>query len=90
MREMTDLLVLDLVDKGLVTDQMVLTIGYDIENLTDPDIRKRYKGPVTTDHYGRKVPKHAHGSINLGRKTSSTRLILDQKGDGGGRPCDGG
>ncbi len=77
VREMTDLLVLDLVDKGLVTDQMVLTIGYDIENLTDPDIRKRYKGPVTTDHYGRKVPKHAHGSINLGRKTSSTRLILD-------------
>nr|WP_300858479.1 DNA methylase [uncultured Acetatifactor sp.] len=77
VREMTDLLVLDLVDKGLVTDQMVLTIGYDIENLTDPNIRKRYKGPVTTDHYGRKVPKHAHGSINLGRKTSSTRLILD-------------
>lgn len=77
VREMTDLLVLDLVDKGLVTDQMVLTIGYDIENLTDPDIRKRYKGPVTTDHYGRKVPKHAHGSINLGRNTSSTRLILD-------------
>ncbi|MCI8801563.1 MAG: DNA methylase [Lachnospiraceae bacterium] len=77
VREMTDLLVLELVDKGLVTDQMVLTIGYDIENLTDPVIRKRYKGPVTTDQYGRKVPKHAHGSIHLGRKTSSTRLILD-------------
>ena len=76
-REMTDLLVLDLVDKGLVTDQMVLTVGYDIENLTDPDRRKAYKGEVTTDHYGRKVPKHAHGTVNLGRKTSSTRLITE-------------
>ena len=77
VREMTDLLVLDLVDKGLVTDQMVLTVGYDIENLTDPQIRKNYKGPVTTDHYGRRVPKHAHGSVNLSRHTSSTKLILD-------------
>ena len=77
VREMTDLLVLDLVDKGLVADQMVLTVGYDIENLTDPQIRKNYKGPVTTDHYGRKVPKHAHGSVNLSRHTSSTKLILD-------------
>lgn len=76
VREMTDLLVLDLVDKGLVTDQMVLTVGYDIENLADPQIRKRYKGPVTTDHYGRKVPKHAHGSVNLERHTSSTKQIL--------------
>ncbi len=77
VREMTDLLVLDLVDKGLVTDQMVLTIGYDIENLSNPEIKKYYKGPVTTDHYGRKVPKHAHGTENLGRRTSSTRLIMD-------------
>lgn len=77
VREMTDLLVLDLVDKGLVTDQMVLTVGYDIENLADPQIRKRYKGPVTTDHYGRKVPKHAHGSVNLERHTSSTKQILE-------------
>lgn len=77
VREMTDLLVLDLVDKGLASDQMVLTIGYDIENLTDPEIRKRYKGPVTTDHYGRKVPKHAHGTVNLEKQTSSTKLILD-------------
>ena len=74
---MTDLLVLDLVDKGLITDQMVLTVGYDIENLTDPVRRKRYKGPFTTDHYGRKIPKHAHGTVNLGRPTSSTRLIMD-------------
>lgn len=77
VREMTDLLVLDLVEKRLVTDQMVLTIGYDIENLTNPEIRKKYKGETTTDMYGRKVPKHAHGTTNLGCKTSSTKLILD-------------
>ena len=77
IREMTDLLVLDLVDKGLVTDQMVLTVGYDIENLTDPHRRKAYKGEVTTDPYGRKIPKHAHGTVNLGRKTSSTRQITE-------------
>lgn len=75
VREMIDLLVLDLVDKGLVTDQIVLTIGYDIENLTDPDRKKKYKGEVTTDHYGRKIPKHAHGTASLGRQTSSTMLI---------------
>jgi DNA polymerase V len=77
VREMTDLLVLDLVDKRLVTDQMVLTIGYDVENLTDPNRRKLYKGQITTDHYGRQIPKHAHGSINLSRQTSSTQLIMD-------------
>ena len=76
-REMADALVLDLVDKGLATDQIVLTIGYDIENLSDEGRRKQYKGPVTTDRYGRKVPKHAHGTANLGRYTSSTRLIVD-------------
>ncbi len=70
VREMTDMLVLDIVDKGLVTDQMVLTVGYDIENYG-------YKGKTETDHYGRTVPKSAHGSINLGRHTSSTRLILE-------------
>ena len=74
---MTDLLVLDLVDKGLVTDQMVLTVGYDIENLTDPKRRIAYRGEVTTDPYGRKIPKHAHGTANLGRRTSSTRLITE-------------
>ena len=76
-REMTDMLVLDLVDKGLVTNQLVLTVGYDIENLTDPDRRKAYKGEVTTDPYGRQIPKHAHGTVNLNRKTSSTRLITE-------------
>lgn len=77
VREMTDLLVLDLVDKRLVTDQLVLTVGYDIENLTDPKIKKSYHGAITTDHYGRSVPKSAHGTANLGRQTSSTKLIMD-------------
>lgn len=77
VREMTDLLVLDLVDKRLVTDQMVLTVGYDIENLSDPSIRRKYTGEITVDRYGRRVPKHAHGTANLGRLTSSTRLITD-------------
>lgn len=76
VKEMTDLLVLDLVDKGLVTDQMVLTIGYDIDNLTDPNIRKKFHGEVTTDRYGRKVPKHAHGTANLPEYTSSTKMIM--------------
>lgn len=77
VREMTDLLVLDLVEKKLVTDQMVLTIGYDIENLSNPAVRKSYQGEVTVDRYGRKVPKHAHGTVNLDRQTSSTKLITD-------------
>ena len=77
VREMADLLVLDLVDKGLVTNQMVLTVGYDRESLTDSNISRSYHGPVTTDHYGRKVPKHAHGTANLHRYTSSTKLITD-------------
>lgn len=70
--EMTDLLVLDLVEKGLVTDQMVLDIGYDIENM-----QKGYRGSVHIDRYGRSVPKPAHGSVNLGKYTSSSKLILD-------------
>lgn len=74
-REMTDSLVYDLVDKKLVTDQVVLTIGYDIENLRDEKIARNYHGEVTTDHYGRLIPKHAHGSQNLQKQTSSGRLI---------------
>ncbi len=77
VREMTDLLVLDLVEKKLVTDQIVLTVGYDIDNLTNPEIRNSYKGEVTTDRYGRQVPKHAHGTANLKRRTSSTKIIMD-------------
>ena len=75
LREMTDLLVLDLVDKGLVTNQMVLTVGFDIDNLSDP--ANAYKGEITIDHYGRKIPKHAHGSVNLEHYSSSTRTIID-------------
>jgi DNA polymerase V len=75
--EMIDMLALDLVDKGMITDQVVLTVGYDIENLTDPERRKKYKGPVTTDPYGRKIPKHAHGTANLKEKTSSSRLLSE-------------
>ena len=78
VREMTDLLVLDLVSKGLVTDQIVLTVGYDRESLTDPEIRSKYTGPIGTDHYGRAVPKHANGTANLGRHCASTRLITEQ------------
>lgn len=77
VKEMTDLLVLDLVDKKLVTDQMVLTIGYDIDNLTNPDIYDKYEGEITIDYYGRRVPKHAHGTVNLKFKTSSTKLIME-------------
>ena len=71
LREMTDLLVLDLVEKGLAADQMVLTVCYDSEN-----VKNGFKGDVETDHYGRKAPKRAHGSINLGEYTSSTKLIM--------------
>ena len=77
VREMADLLVLELVEKRLVTDQMVLTIGYDIENLSNPAVRRNYQGEVTVDRYGRKVPKHAHGTVNLDGRTSSTKRIID-------------
>ena len=70
---MTELLVLDLVDRNLVTNQIVLTVGYDIDNLTSKNID--YKGEVTIDRYGRSVPKHAHGTINLDHKTSSNKII---------------
>ena len=75
IREMTEQLVLELVEKGLVTDQIVLTLGYDIENLKTPEQRAAYRGEITTDAYGRQVPKHAHGTENLGRRTASARLI---------------
>ncbi len=77
VREMTDMLVLDLVEKGLVTDQLVLTIGYDVENLTNSRISEKYTGEVVTDRYGRRIPKHSHGTQNLPKKTSSTSLILE-------------
>ena len=77
IREMTELLVLDLLDKHLVTDRMVLTVGYDIENLTDKSRRNAYNGEVVMDRYGRKIPKHAHGTANLKEKTSSISIIMD-------------
>ena len=77
VREMADALALDLVDRNLVTDQVVLTVGYDMENLTDPKLRRKYQGAITTDRYGRKVPKHAHGTINLDSPTSSARLVTE-------------
>lgn len=72
---MMDLLALDLVDKDLVTDQLVLTIGYDTDNLTNPDIADNYHGEVVLDHYGRKTPKPAHGTSRFDYISSSTKLI---------------
>ena len=72
LKEMADLLSLELVSKRIVTDQIVLTVGYDIESLT-----KSYSGAVETDRYGRKIPKTAHSSENIGRYTSSTKLICE-------------
>lgn len=60
VKEMTELLTLDLVEKNVVTNQIVLTIGYDTQNLTDPFISNFYDGEITVDRYGRKIPKHAH------------------------------
>ena len=77
VQEMADLLVLDLVRKDLVTDQMVLTVGYDVSNLEDPAIRAKYKGKVSKVHYGKPIPDNAHGSINLSGYTSSTKEICD-------------
>ncbi len=76
VREMADMLALDLVDKGLVSDQIVLTVGYDVENLMNAEKRAEYSGGVKVDHFGRLLPKHAHGSIDLGRRTSSARMIV--------------
>lgn len=72
IREMVELLALDMVDKGLLTDQIVLTVGYDVDN-----IKNGYSGEITTDYYGRKIPKQAHGTGNIGRFTSSSRLMAD-------------
>ena len=75
VREMAELLVLDLVDKGLLTDQLVLTLGYDRESLS-PSRGAAYRGPVVHDAYGRSIPRHAHGSVPLARPTSSGRQIV--------------
>ena len=77
VKEMADSVALDLVDKNFVTDQLVLTVGYDVENLTDPARRRAYHGRVHTDHYGRQVPWHGHGTENLAIPTSSSRIIRE-------------
>ncbi len=77
VKEMIELLTLDLVEKNLVTSQIVLTIGYDVDNLKDETTRKKYTGEITEDRYGRKIPKHAHGTINIDHKTSSTKIIMN-------------
>ena len=77
VKEMAELLSLDLVRKHLVTNQIVLTIEYDIDNLASPSLNQYYKGEITIDRYGRKVPKHAHGTINIDHQTSSTKIIME-------------
>jgi len=76
IQEMADVLALDLVDKSLLTDQLVLHVGYDIDNLKDPVRRGAYSGEIKIDYYGRAVPKSAHGSISLPYSTSSSKLIM--------------
>ena len=76
VQEMADSMSLDLVEKGLVTDLITLTVGYDVANLTDPEIRALYHGKTSVDYYGRQVPCHAHGTSVLDRHTSSSRLII--------------
>jgi DNA polymerase V len=76
VKEMIDLLTLDLVSKKKVAEGIVLTIGYDIDNLTDPKISSIYDGEITTDFYGRSVPKHAHGTIKFDYQTSSSEVIM--------------
>ncbi|HIT88886.1 MAG TPA: DNA methylase, partial [Candidatus Merdenecus merdavium] len=76
VQEMVDALALDLLDQKVLTDQLVLTVGYDKESLQDSEVRKTYRGAVSTDGYGRQIPKHAHGTANLGRQTSSAKLMM--------------
>ena len=76
VKEMADALSLDLVDKHLVTDQLVLSIGYDVECLTNPAIRSAYQGEVVRDFYGREMPKYAHGTVNV-EQTSSSKIIFE-------------
>jgi len=77
IQEMAEGMALDLVSKRLVADQLVLTVGYDAECLIRPEIRAKYHGEIVTNHYGKPVPKHAHGTFNFEKPTSSSRLIMD-------------
>jgi DNA polymerase V len=77
VQEMAEAVALDLVRKRLTTDQLVLTVSYDAECLTHPDIREKYHGEITINHYGKAVPKHAHGTYSFSTPTSSSRVIMD-------------
>ena len=77
IQEMAEGMALDLVSKRLVTDQLVLTVGYDAENLTRPESRGKFHGEITNNYYGKAVPKHAHGTFNFEKPTSSSRQIMD-------------
>ena len=76
--EMADAVSLELLDKKLLTDQLVITVGYDVESLRNPDITARYHGRMTTDHYGRRVPAHSHGTINLDRPTCAADILISK------------
>jgi len=77
VREMAEAMALDLVEKRLLTNQLVLTVGYDKENLSDPVSAQNYTGKIKIDHYGRKIPVHAHGTANLDGYTSSSEEIIN-------------
>lgn len=78
VKEMAEQLSLDLVKKDLITSKLVLEIGYDVSNITNSNISNSYTGEIKLDRYGRKVPEHAHGTINIDHKTSSTKIITDK------------
>ncbi len=78
VKEMVDNLSLQLVEKHLVTNQIVLTIGYDIDNLINPRISSLYDGEITTDSYGRSIPKHSHGTVNINHRTSSSKVMIEE------------
>ncbi len=78
VKEMAELLSLDLVKKNLITSKLVLEIGYDVSNLSKSNLSHFYDGEINVDRYGRQVPKHAHGTINIDHKTSSTKIITNK------------
>lgn len=79
--EMADSVSFDLIEQGLVTDQIVLTVGYDVESLTNKNISSKYKGQIKKDFYGRNVPVHSHGTINIDYPTSSSRILIEKVGE---------
>ena len=79
--EMADSISYELVEQEMMTDQLVLTIGYDVESLNNKIISSEYKGPIKKDYYGRNVPRHSHGTINLEYPTSSSRILIEKVGE---------